>query len=57
MDLMATILKGIRIGQKENKNYKAVKVWDKREFKNLDKDVEIGTRKYKSRVKKIKKIC
>ena len=33
---------GIRIGQKNNKNFKAVKVWDKREFKNLDDDVEIG---------------
>ena len=38
---------GIRIGQKESRNKKAVKVWDKREFSNLDGDVELGTRNIK----------
>ena len=32
---------GVRIGQKNNRNFKAVKVWDKREFKNLDDDIEL----------------
>ena len=35
---------GVRIGQDKNKNFKAVKVWDKREYKNLDDSVELGTR-------------
>jgi uncharacterized protein with von Willebrand factor type A (vWA) domain len=30
---------GIRIGQKESRHRRAVKVWDKREFRNLDGDV------------------
>ena len=29
---------GVRIGQDENRNFRAVKVWDKREFKDLDDD-------------------
>ena len=40
---------GIRIGQDENRNFRAVKVWDKREFKDLDDNVELGTRNIKSR--------
>jgi len=48
---------GIRIGQKKNKNYKAVKVWDKREFKNLDKDVEIGTRNIKVALRRLRKFA
>src|ERR1700740_2465820 len=35
---------GIRIGQDKNRNFRAVKVWDKREFKDLDGDVGVGTR-------------
>src|SRR5687767_9802140 len=38
---------GIRIGQHESRNRRAVKVWDKREFKDLDGDVELGTRAMK----------
>ena len=34
---------GVRIGQDENRNFRAVKVWDKREFKDLAGDVELGT--------------
>jgi len=34
---------GIRIGQHESRNRRAVKVWDQREFKNLDDQVELGT--------------
>src|SRR5215470_9942184 len=32
---------GVRIGQDKNRNFRAVKVWDKREFKDLDGDVEL----------------
>jgi uncharacterized protein len=38
---------GVRIGQEEGRQGRAVKVWDKREFKNLDGDVELGTRNIK----------
>src|SRR3954453_6970032 len=35
---------GVRIGQDGNRNFRAVKVWDKREFKDLDDTVELGVR-------------
>jgi uncharacterized protein with von Willebrand factor type A (vWA) domain len=38
---------GIRIGQDKSRNRRAVKVWDKREFKDLDGEVELGTRAMK----------
>src|SRR3982751_4393284 len=34
---------GVRIGQDKNREGRAVKVWDKREYKNLEDTVEIGT--------------
>jgi len=38
---------GVRIGQQEGRHHRAVKVWDRREFRNLDDKVEIGTRNIK----------
>ncbi|MBE2278740.1 MAG: VWA domain-containing protein, partial [Rhodobacteraceae bacterium] len=38
---------GVRIGQSESRHGRAVKVWDKREFRNLDDRVEVGTRNLK----------
>jgi uncharacterized protein len=38
---------GVRIGQAESRHQRAVKVWDKREFRNLDDNREIGTRTIK----------
>src|SRR5271167_4881037 len=38
---------GVRIGQGEGRNRSAVKVWDRREFRNLDDTVELGTRNIK----------
>ena len=38
---------GIRIGQRRQPQFRAVKVWDKREFKDLDDEVELGTRNIK----------
>jgi uncharacterized protein with von Willebrand factor type A (vWA) domain len=38
---------GVRIGQEKNRNNRAVKVWDKREFKDLDGNVELGIRNIK----------
>jgi len=46
---------GIRIGQQESRHRKAVKVWDKREFRNLDDSVEIGTRNIKVALKRLRK--
>ena len=48
---------GIRIGQKGNRRNSAVKVWDKREFKNLSSDVEIGTRNIKMALRKLRKFA
>ncbi|GHF56145.1 vWA domain-containing protein [Seohaeicola zhoushanensis] len=46
---------GVRIGQKESRNQRAVKVWDKREFKNLDDTVELGTRNIKVALKRLRR--
>ena len=35
---------GVRSGQTESRHRRAVKVWDSREFRNLDDSVELGTR-------------
>src|SRR6185295_7855214 len=38
---------GVRIGQDKSRNRSAVKVWDQREYRNLDDSVELGTRNIK----------
>lgn len=48
---------GVRIGQKGNRNFSAVKVWDKREFKNLADDVELGTRNIKVALRKLRQFA
>ena len=48
---------GVRIGQDENRHNRAVKVWDKREFKNLDDSVEIGTRNIKVALRRLRKFA
>jgi len=48
---------GVRIGQDGNRNRQAVKVWDKREYKNLDTDREIGSRTIKLALKKLRKFA
>ena len=48
---------GERIGQKGNRKFSAVKVWDKREFKNLSSDVELGTRNIKVALRKLRKFA
>ncbi|MBS8227461.1 vWA domain-containing protein [Vannielia litorea] len=45
---------GVRIGQKESRHRRAVKVWDKREFRNLDDGVELGTRNIKVALKRLR---
>ncbi|MBB3891895.1 hypothetical protein GGQ61_002623 [Phenylobacterium haematophilum] len=46
---------GVRIGQDKGRHGKAVKVWDKREFKNLDDAVELGTRNIKVALRRLRK--
>ena len=46
---------GVRIGQAASRHQRAVKVWDKRSFKNLDGDVELGTRNIKVALKRLRK--
>lgn len=46
---------GVRIGQHESRNRRAVKVWDKREFRNFDDSVEIGTRNIKVALKRLRR--
>jgi uncharacterized protein with von Willebrand factor type A (vWA) domain len=46
---------GVRIGQDQSRHQRAVKVWDKREFKNLDDTVELGTRNIKVALKRLRR--
>jgi hypothetical protein len=45
---------GVRVGQDKSRHQRAVKVWDKREFKNLDDTVELGTRNIKVAMKRLR---
>ncbi|MCG6858052.1 MAG: VWA domain-containing protein [Salaquimonas sp.] len=46
---------GVRIGQHESRHRRAVKVWDRRDFKNLDDSVELGTRNIKIALKRLRR--
>lgn len=48
---------GVRIGQKQGRHGKAVKVWDKRTFKNLDGDRELGTRNIKVALRRLRRLA
>ena len=48
---------GVRIGQGGSRNRSAVKVWDKREFANLDDTVELGTRNIKLALRKLRRFA
>ncbi len=45
---------GVRIGQDEGRHGKAVKVWDERNYKNLDDNLEIGTRNIKIALRRLR---
>ena len=47
---------GVRIGG-ESKHKRAVKVWDKREFQNLDNTKELGTRNIKIALRRLRKFA
>jgi hypothetical protein len=46
---------GVRIGQNKGRHGRAVKVWDRREYKNLDDSVELGTRNIKVALRRLRK--
>jgi hypothetical protein len=48
---------GIRIGQEGSRNRRAVKVWDRREFRNLDDTVELGTRNLKVALRRLRRFA
>ena len=45
---------GVRIGQDTSRHQRAVKVWDRREFRNLDDQVELGTRNIKVALRRLR---
>jgi hypothetical protein len=48
---------GVRIGQGQSRHRRAVKVWDLREYRNLDDQVELGTRNIKIALRKLRKFA
>ena len=48
---------GARVGQGGSRNRSAVKVWDKREFRDLDGDVELGTRGMKLALRRLRRFA
>ena len=48
---------GVRIGQHGSRNRSAVKVWDRREYRNLDDSVELGTRNIKVALRRLRKFA
>ena len=48
---------GIRIGQDVSRHRRAVKVWDRREFRNLDDSVELGTRNLKVALRRLRRFA
>ena len=48
---------GVRIGQQGSRHRRATKVWDRREYRNLDDTVELGTRNIKIALRKLRKFA
>jgi uncharacterized protein len=48
---------GIRIGQQHSRERRAVKVWERREYRNLDDSVELGTRNLKLALRKLRRFA
>ena len=48
---------GIRIGQEEGRSGRAVKVWDRRNYRDLDDSVELGTRNLKLALRRLRKFA
>jgi uncharacterized protein with von Willebrand factor type A (vWA) domain len=48
---------GVRIGQSGSRHRSAVKVWDQREYRNLDDSIELGTRNIKVALRRLRKFA
>ena len=48
---------GVRIGQPESRHRKAVKIWERRDFKNLDSTIELGTRNIKIALRRLRQFA
>ncbi len=48
---------GVRIGQEESRHRRAVKVWDQREFRNFDDQVQLGTRNIKIALRRLREFA
>ena len=48
---------GVRIGQHESRHRRAIKVWDQRDFRNLDGDVALGTRNVKVALRRLRQFA
>jgi len=48
---------GVRIGQDQSRHRRAVKVWDRREFRDLDDSVEINTRNMKVALRRLRRFA
>lgn len=48
---------GIRIGNEGKRQGRAVKVWEKRDYKNLDSEVELGTRNIKIALRRLRRFA
>ncbi len=48
---------GVRIGQQGSRNRRAVKIWERREFANLDDSVELGTRNVKLALRRLRRFA
>ena len=48
---------GVRIGQDKSRHRRAVKVWDRREFRDLDGDAELGTRNFRLALRRLRRFA
>ena len=48
---------GMRMGQDESRHQRAIKVWDRRDFANLDDHVELGTRNIKMALRQLRRFA
>jgi uncharacterized protein with von Willebrand factor type A (vWA) domain len=48
---------GVRIGQGDSRQRSAAKVWDRRDFANLDDDIELGTRNWKMALRRLRRFA
>ena len=48
---------GVRIGQDESRHRRAVKVWDRREYRNLDDGIELGTRNFRLALRRLRRFA